>query len=433
MDKNYLILPGCDDKNRGDQALIWETVEIARKAGYIGQYYILASEENSQQSKKIGIKNFLPILDHPSRKNSNQDNLKYSILLKLRWGLTSIMDILSCEPLAHKGFRRLLNRFIKKERKHSLELFKNADACFVKGGGFLHAYGGLADTYKIYYFLYHIRLALSFGKDVYIMPNSFGPFNSPFVKRMMNKTLSKCKVVMSRENISQKQLYEQCNVKSYLFTDIAFHIPKDDTFNAKENLISKGVPLGEKKCVGITMRPYRFTGLENPNNLYENYKDSLVGFIQWLNEKNYYPILIEHVYDKKSHENDMSCIQEVVNKIPNNCDFSVYSNRQLNCMQMKKVYSELDYLVGTRFHSVIFSIASFVPAIAITYGGNKGKGIMNDLELNDYAIPIDRINYDLLVQKFESMLLNEEQIRKTIKTSVTKIKDQVDEIVDLIK
>ena len=129
------------------------------------------------------------------------------------------------------------------------------------------------------------------------MPNSFGPFNSPFVKRMMNKTLSKCKVVMSRENISQKQLYEQCNVKSYLFTDIAFHIPKDDTFNAKEDLISKGVPLGEKKCVGITMRPYRFTGLENPNNLYENYKDSLVGLIQWLNEKNYYPILIEHVYD----------------------------------------------------------------------------------------------------------------------------------------
>ena len=35
-EKIYLILPGCDDTNRGDQALIWQTVAIARAAGYDG-------------------------------------------------------------------------------------------------------------------------------------------------------------------------------------------------------------------------------------------------------------------------------------------------------------------------------------------------------------------------------------------------------------
>ena len=44
-EQKCLILPGCDDSNCGDQALIWETVELARAAGYIGDYYMLASKK----------------------------------------------------------------------------------------------------------------------------------------------------------------------------------------------------------------------------------------------------------------------------------------------------------------------------------------------------------------------------------------------------
>lgn len=117
MGKSFLILPGCDDKNRGDQALIWETVEIAEKAGYEGQFYMLAEEDCSSQSKAVGIKNFVPIFKHPSRKNSGKDNVKYSILLTLRWGITSVSDMLCCEPLVHKGFRKIIKFFLKNDVK----------------------------------------------------------------------------------------------------------------------------------------------------------------------------------------------------------------------------------------------------------------------------------------------------------------------------
>ena len=29
MDKKYIIIPGCSDLNRGDQALVWETKRLA--------------------------------------------------------------------------------------------------------------------------------------------------------------------------------------------------------------------------------------------------------------------------------------------------------------------------------------------------------------------------------------------------------------------
>ena len=46
----------------------------------------------------------------------------------------------------------------------------------------------------------------------------------------------------------------------------------------------------------------------------------------------------------------------------------------------------LDYLVGTRFHSVIFALAARVPCIAIGYE-HKTRGIMRDLSLDGWVLP----------------------------------------------
>lgn len=433
MNKTYLILPGCDDQNRGDQALIWETVEIAKEAGYIGEYYMLSQKGKGQQSYERGIFNVDYILKHPSRTTKQTNNINYTKLLKIKWGMVAIIDFITKEPLVHPVLRRILYRFYNQEVQESLRKFEETDTCFVKGGGFLHAYGGIAETYKIYYFLYHIRLALSFGKKVYVMPNSFGPFEGPMVKKMLFKTLNACEVVMSREKVSCEQLEKECDVKSSLYTDIAFYLEADKKFDAKAELIKYGVPVGERKCIGITMRPYRFPDANDAEGKYIKYKESLARFISWLNKKNIYPVLIEHVFDEQEHENDMVCIEDVVKLIDKQCEYSVFSNRELNCSQMKKIYGEFDYLLGTRFHSVIFALSSSVPSIAITYGGNKGKGIMVDLGMDKYSISIYDITYEQLVSIFRDMQLNYNSIRERLEGRLYQMRLQKDKIIDEIK
>lgn len=432
MNKSFLILPGCDDRNRGDQALIWETVNLAKAAGYDGQFFMLSSGSASSQSKKIGIKDVNPILEHPSTRFKASNNISYNFKLKIKWGIVSIWDIITKELLVHRFLRRIIKKLQNNKVLESLNIFEDVNACFVKGGGFLHAYGGLADTYKIYYFLYHIRLALSLGKDVYVMPNSFGPFKSPFVKTMIRKTLSKCKVVMSREKISQEQLKKECSIDSYLFTDIAFHIKQDDSFDAKRELKEKGIPIGEKKCVAITARPYRFTGFDNPDELYKKYQESLISFIEWLSQNGYFPVLVEHVYDNKAHEDDMTCILDIVKHLSKECNYGVFSDRSLSCKQLKKIYGEFDYIVGTRFHSVIFSLAQEVPAIAITYGGNKGVGIMNDLGLENYAIPIESITREKIIEKFCDLSNNVKRNKAKIRDNLVLIQKEKEQIIKLL-
>lgn len=433
MGRSFLILPGCNDCNRGDQALIWETVALAKSAGYEGQYRMLSDEEGSNQSREVGIGNVPYILQHPAAKFKKRDNIKYAIEIKIKWGFAAIIDLITKEPLVHRGSRHILRNLYCDGVQYSLREFEKSEACFVKGGGFLHSYGGLEETYKIYYFLFHIRLALSLGKPVYILPNSFGPFRSPFTKGMICRVLSKCSVVMSREMISQDQLKHDCNVDSYLFADIAFHLPPDSTFDAKRELKDNGIPINEQTCVAITARPYRFPGQTNPEARYQSYQESLVIISEWLSDNGYFPVFIEHVFDENSHENDMTCISDITRSIKKTCNYGIFSNRDLTCTQIKKIYGEFKFIIGTRFHSVIFSLAQGIPAIAITYGGNKGDGIMADLGLQEFAIPIASITGDELIKKTETLIERYDQIKTSIQKALPQLTAQKEDIVQLLK
>ena len=187
MKKNdiSLIIPSCSDLNRGDQALVLETMNIIKRANIATDIYMMSNNE-TKQCKEFGIKKFEPILKHPSRFDRKGNNIQYGILLKLRWGIIASMDYIKSQIILNNITRKIVKPFLNKNIKESLSLYEKCNSCFVKGGGFLHDYsGGIIGIYTIYYQLYHIKLALKLHKKVYIMPNSFGPFKSKKAKKMV--------------------------------------------------------------------------------------------------------------------------------------------------------------------------------------------------------------------------------------------------------
>ena len=181
------------------------------------------------------------------------------------------------------------------------------------------------------------------------------------------------------------------------------------------------------------MRPYRFPREHNPEQKYEQYKLAMKGMIEWLSENSFLPVLIEHVYDDNEHEQDLICINEVIALLDETTNYVVYSNRNIDCRQLKKIYSKMDYLIGTRFHSVIFSLSSRIPVIAITYGGNKGKGIMKDMGLEEYALPMNSITKEVLIKKFVQLTENKESIKSIINEALKRYNEQKKFIINRIK
>ena len=190
----YLIIPPCSDFNRGDQALVWETERFARDAGFDGDYYFMAeAKEPVEQSVVHGLKPVRPILEHPSKRFKSTKNISMNYKLILKWGLVSLID-LSWSLLLLTPLRNIVTLFFSKIKKDSYNIFRDADAVFVKGGGFIHSYGGKTALYYIYFQLFHILLAQSLGKDVYIFPNSFGPFKGWGVKALVKRAFDTLKI-----------------------------------------------------------------------------------------------------------------------------------------------------------------------------------------------------------------------------------------------
>lgn len=392
---NYIILPGCDDGNRGDQALVWETKKVAQEAGYYGQFHMLCSCTDALQSKRVGINPILPILRHPGRKFKNKNNSHYGISLLVRWGTVAVGDFILSKIVYWRFTRKIFAPLFNSKTKKTLAVFESCDACFVKGGGFIHSYGKPTDIYTIYYFLYHIRLAQHMNKKVYFLPNSFGPFVAKGVKRQIRKVLLGCEMVFTRESVSQNALSE-LGISSELYPDLAFGLRKSEEVPKIVNeirLASCGKPM-----IAITARPYRF-GESSTTGGYSEYVEALVGFCKYLSKNGYYPVLVEHTLAENTNESDLKCLNKIAARLEHG-SYYLFEDKLFDCRMLKSLYSQMHAVVGTCFHSVIFALSEHIPCIAITYGGNKGKGIMHDIGLEQYSIAIDNVTVKKICDAF---------------------------------
>lgn len=414
MMKKAIIIPSNTDLNRGDQALVWESVKLVEDVyEKDGVQCLLMADIHSRDSKlqngqteKLGYRFVDTIVKHPGRKfaKKKDDSKSYTKLTMIQWGIQAIIDYLQTRPLMSKYsvVRKIGELFLNKDGKHTIAEIKAADSVFVKGGGFIHSYGSVTDPYFIYYLTSTIRIAQAYGKKVIMLPNSIGPLKNMIARNTVKNVLRQCSLVTVRENIS-KQCLDSIGVKSTLYPDLGFFLlPSEKSF--KDYLMSKNIPLDQKKVV-ITLRPYRFQGFSNPTKLFANYIKGITFLVNHLTFKGYHVTFMAHTLGPSSHEDDRLAIKEVVNHLPLDFQLSVsyIEDYELTCRDVEKIYSYYDYMIGTRFHSVIFSLNVEVPSIAIAYGGNKGKGIMNVLGNDDYSIDMDKITDNSLIEMFDKI------------------------------
>ena len=428
-----LIIPTCTDLNRGDQALVLETKKIVETVYPNCNCYMMSNGETIQ-CENMGIKVFSDILKHPSRFDRNKNNINYNVMIKIKWGMVALFDYIISKSLLYKSTRMIIYPFLSKDSKNTINLYKSATSIFVKGGGFLHDYSkGFIGIYTIYYQLFHIRLALAMGKSVFVMPNSFGPFVNKYSIKMVNKTLDRCKLVTARESISSSNKTNTLNRSIGLFPDLAFFLDKNNSkYNFDIIFNSYGINYKKDRIVAITVRPYRFYSYDNPDQKYYEYKKSFVEFIEYLNSQNYKVILVVHTRAENEHENDEACINDILKMIKDNKNVYKIKDDQMNCYDLKRLYGFCDYVIGTRFHSVIFSIEQFIPCVAVTYGGNKGDGIMKDLELEEYSIKIGELNSKILITTFNKMVKDENNIKNKINNYLTYSKNKYDNLISLL-
>ncbi len=414
-----IVIPGVTDLNRGDQALAWEAARLIQDLSIAEEVFFLDAGEDAKerelqtgQTRRQGYETLRRILPHPRYKHYNpRDKVqegKISLILMI---VHSVKDFLWGQTfLLFARFPKIARLLLgKTERQRTYEAFRNAQVIVVKGGGFLHTYGGIRAPYYTWYQLFYLRLAHQLNKPVIILPNSFGPFRGMGVKVQIKSVLSNCAFISARESISAEVLQDIIERQVPVFPDMGYYLEPNGAEIGQEILRRFGVPLGYQKYVGFTVRPYRFPGSSNPLLAYSKYLDAIVDLINYVASKRFYPVLVTQVAGPSAHENDRLAVQDLLLKLGDvPCSWIDF---QGDCRDLKSIYRCFDYVVGTRFHSVIFAQGVRVPCLSIAYGGNKALGIMQDMGLGDYVIPIEHVTGKLLRQKFDLLVENEECIK----------------------
>lgn len=437
--KKAIIVPGVTDLNKGDQALVWESHRIVKDTGLFEEILILNSGDTVEerellckQSADHGYHMIENILKHPRRgKHNNSEHIKESKFELLKQVKNASGDFLSTKLLlAVCDNLSLVRKLFSSKVYDTVKEFSEADAVFVKGGGFIHAYGERTAPYLMWYFLFYVRLAQRLNKKVVFFPNSYGPFEGLTVKDQVRSVFNKMDLIYAREHVSGKSLGDLLGKKIPLEMDLGFFLEKGSQDEA-EKVLKEYNLTKQDKIVGITIRPWRFPGMKSPEELYKKYIDSVCDLTEYILNKGYKVALCNQSLGPNSHEDDRNAIKEVLTRV--NHPNIVWINENLTCDLLKAVYSNFYFFVGTRFHSIIFSLTSIVPSIAIGYGGNKAKGIMGDFNLNNYVVQIHEVNSPLLIKMFDSAIANYSNIQEKLKSSMVLVEESRNRVITDIK
>jgi colanic acid/amylovoran biosynthesis protein len=323
---------------------------------------------------------------------------------------------------ARAAWRRCA-RFLPSEARAEVQAVESSDLIVSLGGGYLSGTKSLGSRLHLSYSLLPVVLGQRLGKPVVFAPQSFGPWGSARQARRVGRCLSRARLVLAREDGSLDVLKEMGTKSSVMgrAVDSAF------SFGAPAQNWRQRLALDvDEVLVGITAR--KWLDPERQSR-YERALASVIDQIQAAPGQR--AILIPQVMSAYQSDDD-----RIVNtRIAAYCR----ADRQPLLLagwsshyELKALYKELDCLIGTRLHSVIFSLTSYVPSIAIGYE-HKTLGVMHDLGLERWFLRIEDVTEARLTDLVQRLMHSRASYLLHLKEVLPPYMERANEVSALIK
>jgi colanic acid/amylovoran biosynthesis protein len=293
----------------------------------------------------------------------------------------------------------------------SFENFISSDIVISKGGSFLYSFKGWNGALFFFRMISPFYLANRFGVKTYIYSQSLGPFENKSSKLLFKSIQNSINKIYLREKNCLRYL-EKSGDNISIISDSAFAL------NAHTNKVK--TQNGLLKKVAITARPHNFADKQQESI----YIEALSNLVNTLITENYQIFLVAQVTGPSEGEDDRKSLDILYHRATQK-DKITYIRENLNPRELKALYGEMDFLIGTRLHSVIFALGMGVPCINIAYHGTKAQGIMGRLELNQYVLNIESMTSQSLLLSFRELESNTIQYKSLISNGLAKIKAEL--------
>jgi len=429
----YVITHCYTDKNKGDAAIIIATTQLIHEVDSNADISLISTygakdirvKEEHKLIENYGNRVLPSIFGEPlSLFGINNDKLRI---------VSFFLDLLKSMLLLISSNNKFVKLFLNKKEIESFQFFYLADVIISKGGSYLCTENtSLRQTFSLLRMLYPFMLAKRYKKKIVIFSQSLGPVEGKVNEWLFEKALSNIDCVFLRESLclnKYKIVENLCkNVSCKVIPDSAFFLKSE---KSEKNLLDIDI---SKYNIGYTIVDHDFKYIDDEiekSKKRENYMQSIRESIKYFID-NFDAII--HIFPQVSVDishtghNDMKISKEISDSFIDTKyeDYIYFYNKDFSPTQLRNLYSQMEFLIGTRLHSVIFTLSTETPAINIAYHGTKSLGILRGIKNYDqYVVDINTIEPEILLDVIEKMIENKKDIKETLKIDIIRMKKEL--------
>jgi colanic acid/amylovoran biosynthesis protein len=411
-----VIVNAFERGNRGDAALLSAMIEQVREAYPTAETGICGFEEPHTLPEFDGVPNLGSIRRYagdesvgPLRRHSRKFVALF-LIAALSLGLGKVL-------------LRAADLLLPAEPAAEFKALANADVVISLGGGYLRGAKDLPSDVSVAFLLLPLWIAQRFKVPVVSAPQSYGPFPSRFQSAAVRRVLSRNVVVSAREDISV-QLLADTGIPDRIVrrdVDSAFAFTGGSHRDWRAEL---GIP-EQDRMVLVTARQYL------PAVQQAAYEQAVAELIAHVLEDDGAHVVLAPQVTCAYHADDDRIVQRRIEAIGPHPRLRSVEDDTISHHDIMALYGAANHMIGTRFHSVIFSLLARIPCIAISYE-RKGRGIMRDLDLERWVIDMPETTGDRLIASYDE-LRADHAYGDRLESVIPAYRDRAHEFVDVLR
>jgi colanic acid/amylovoran biosynthesis protein len=383
-----VVIIGGQLFNKGAQAMTFTVVDQIKRRYPNKNIYLFSTQDFDREDKEKNI-------------------YKFNIL---PWDLITRIKLLS-----------FWGKLFKKRSKYAyLEndirgVIKNADFFIdISGYGISSQVGGWFPS-GIY--LSNIKIAKKYLVPYYIFPQSLGPFDYSVMCKILLYPLMKLYLKYPKRIFPREKEGLMCVRK---FTKKNVEQNYDIVLQSKEynlaNIYNREVRFKdikiESNSVGIIPN-LRVIERAKTDEIYSVYNSLINRLIDA--EKRVY--ILRHSYE------DLEVCEKIKNCFPDNKSVRLIHD-DLNAIELENFIKQFDFIIASRYHSIVHSYKNGVPALVIGWATKYFELLKNFDQLDYFFDGRDSINIDEINKKLDKMIRNYKYEREKIINKMTDISNK---------
>jgi len=266
-------------------------------------------------------------------------------------------------------------------------------------------------------FLLNLIIAKQFSIPFYIFPQSLGPFDFKIYERIFLYPLLKWylkypQVIFCREKDSYRHVrrFTKGNIK------ISYDVVLQHKLNTHTNIVQNDL-----KFKKIDIEPNSVGVVPNARVLVRSNKDYIdllyQSIIKTLLNSNKNVYIMYHSFQ------DLPYCLSLKNLFPENENVEVISE-ELNSIELENVTKQFEFVITSRYHSVIQAYKNGVPAVVIGWAGKYFDLLTQFKQIQYYFDIRETPSLEEVIQKVSQLMVD-------CKTESDKIENKMEEIIKL--